>query len=288
MKLILSRKGFDSSSGGNSSPILPDGRMISLPIPDKQSPVSYDDIMWDEGSIGPLVSDLTHSRIPSTHYAHIDPDLYPHSLPRLPNWRPIFGQTGAAQGHLRNSKVQKGDIFLFFGLFRGTVLTHSKLNWDPKSLPRHVIWGWMQIDEIVSIDKYKIGKYKWAEYHPHFHRQNNINNFIYFSKKHLTLTGLNNKEVLGAGIFRFFSESLQLTAPSLSSPSLWQLPKWFYPENGRTPLTYHTDLTRWEKTPYATRLRTSGRGQEFVLKCDEYPESSDWLVNLFRSNLMQP
>ena len=33
MKLIFSRKGFDSSAGGIPSPILPDGRMISLPIP---------------------------------------------------------------------------------------------------------------------------------------------------------------------------------------------------------------------------------------------------------------
>ena len=33
MKVILSRKGFDSSYGGYPSPILPDGRMVSLPIP---------------------------------------------------------------------------------------------------------------------------------------------------------------------------------------------------------------------------------------------------------------
>ena len=33
MKVILSRKGFDSSFGGYPSPILPDGTLISLPIP---------------------------------------------------------------------------------------------------------------------------------------------------------------------------------------------------------------------------------------------------------------
>ncbi len=32
-KLILSRKGFDSASGGCPSPIFPDGTMFSLPIP---------------------------------------------------------------------------------------------------------------------------------------------------------------------------------------------------------------------------------------------------------------
>ena len=33
MKVILSRKGFDSSNGGCPSPILPDGTLLSLPIP---------------------------------------------------------------------------------------------------------------------------------------------------------------------------------------------------------------------------------------------------------------
>jgi hypothetical protein len=33
MKVILSSKGFDSASGGKPGPILPDGTLISLPIP---------------------------------------------------------------------------------------------------------------------------------------------------------------------------------------------------------------------------------------------------------------
>jgi hypothetical protein len=35
MKVILSRKGFDSGYGGIPSPVLPDGTMLSLPIPSK-------------------------------------------------------------------------------------------------------------------------------------------------------------------------------------------------------------------------------------------------------------
>ncbi len=34
MKIILSRKGFDGTYGGYPSPIFPDGRMLSMPIPD--------------------------------------------------------------------------------------------------------------------------------------------------------------------------------------------------------------------------------------------------------------
>ncbi len=33
MKVVLSRKGFDSANGGIPSPIMPDGTMLSLPIP---------------------------------------------------------------------------------------------------------------------------------------------------------------------------------------------------------------------------------------------------------------
>jgi len=45
------------------------------------------------------------------------PALSHSSLPREPGWRPLFGQSGAAQGHLRNQHVNIGDVFLFFGLF---------------------------------------------------------------------------------------------------------------------------------------------------------------------------
>jgi len=45
MKIILSRKGFDSTYGGFPSPIFEDGRMISLPIPishEKEKLFTYD------------------------------------------------------------------------------------------------------------------------------------------------------------------------------------------------------------------------------------------------------
>jgi hypothetical protein len=44
MRIVLSRKGFDSGSGGCPSPIFPDGSMLALPIPDRRSTVRYCDI----------------------------------------------------------------------------------------------------------------------------------------------------------------------------------------------------------------------------------------------------
>ncbi len=59
MRIILSRKGFDSSAGGCPSPIFPDGRLFSLPIPDKTSPIVYSEIHYDDIDVGQLVSQLT-------------------------------------------------------------------------------------------------------------------------------------------------------------------------------------------------------------------------------------
>ncbi len=42
MKLILSRKGSDSKYGRMPSPILPDGTLLSLPIPSADSDIGYD------------------------------------------------------------------------------------------------------------------------------------------------------------------------------------------------------------------------------------------------------
>lgn len=41
MRIILSRKGFDSEYGGCASPILPDGKMISMPIPSESGNCKY-------------------------------------------------------------------------------------------------------------------------------------------------------------------------------------------------------------------------------------------------------
>ena len=284
MKLIFSRKGFDSSAGGSPSPIFPDGRMVSLPIPDKQSPIQYSDINWREFNIGAIVADLTHGRTMPSYRAHLDPDLCGDSLPRLSEWKPIFGQAGAAQGHLRSKGVGAGDIFLFFGLFRRVLYISRKLEWNTGSLPCHVLWGWLQIEEVLKVDGCDLTRYKWAKYHPHFHRGLEANNTVYVAREHLSLPGVGKGELAGAGVFPCFSQKLQLTAHSAVTPSQWEIPQWFYPRNGRSPLTYHGDLARWQRTERGTRLKTVARGQEFILDCREYPEAIDWLKMLLEGS----
>ncbi len=244
MKIILSRKGFDSTSGGTPSPILPDGRMVSFPIPDKQSPIRYSDIRWQEFNLGLLVFDLTRGRIPPSHHAHLDPDLSHESLPRSLEWKPIFGQTGAAQGHLRKCGVQENDVFLFFGLFRQVVCKSGKLEWDNISQPRHVLWGWLQIGKVLNVEGHDKACPDWVEYHPHLHRSLEKNNTVYLSKAALELPGANNQGIAGAGVFPNFSNQIQLTVQSATTPSTWALPRWFYPKQSGRSLTYSNELSR--------------------------------------------
>lgn len=51
MRIIISRKGFDSKYGGVPSPILPDGRLLSLPIPLADN-LTYSEIRCDGASVG--------------------------------------------------------------------------------------------------------------------------------------------------------------------------------------------------------------------------------------------
>ena len=259
------------------SPILPDGRMISLPIPDKQSPIRYADISINGENIAPLVSNFTRGRVKPHYGTHLDPDLSTGNLPRIAGWRPIFGQTGAAQGHLCKNGVQKGDLFLFFGLFRRATLTSGKYSLLKGSPLIHAVWGWLQIGEILPVDSSKKLLPAWAGYHPHCYRGPEHNNVLYVSSNRLSLGQVVLEDCSGAGIFPNFSVKRQLTAPSAPNPSLWGLPEWFFPQNGLTPLTYHADPGRWRRVEHGTELRTAARGQEFILDCDEYPEAFQWL-----------
>ena len=71
MKVILSRKGFDSSNGGIPSPIMEDGQLIPFPIPSCDLD-RYDDLYYKDDSYHKLVSDLKYK---GGETCHVDPDL---------------------------------------------------------------------------------------------------------------------------------------------------------------------------------------------------------------------
>ena len=282
MRLILSRKGFDSSAGGCPSPVLPDDSLCVLPIPDPQSRIRYDDIVFENRRLGKIVRDLTDGRIRGGHGAHLDPDLVADAYPRESGWRPVLGQTGSAQGHLRNQGVEPGDLFLFFGVFRRAELHNRRWRFVPGSRPFHAIWGWLHVARIHTIDELAPDALPWARYHPHFHGQPDAGNTLYESSDTCQLpTGA---EVFsGSGVFPTLRDELILTDPHSRLPTRWRLPAAFYPGEERPALSYHTKPGRWSLEPPWCYLTCAARGQEFVLDLDAYPELAGWLAGLLRT-----
>ncbi|MBB3140019.1 Nmad3 family putative nucleotide modification protein [Halomonas organivorans] len=279
MKLILSRKGFDTSAGGVPNPILPDGRLLALPIPDARSVIPYRAITQQGEPLGPLVADLTRGRVSPDAGAHLDPDLHPGQLPRAPGWRPLFGQMASAQSHLRNQGVGPGDLFLFFGLFRDVERVDGRWRFVPASRPRHVLWGWLQVGEALALGERLPVGVEWAHEHPHCQRLDAPRNMLYIASPRLTIDryaiGLP-----GAGIFTHYATRHCLTAPNAETVSAWELPAWFQPGEGRSPLTYHADPRRWRRRADRVALQAVARGQEFVLDGEQYPEAIPWAREL--------
>jgi len=282
MKIILSRKGFDSSVGRVASPILPSGRLCSLPIPtvDGENAPRYRDILYDGQSPGKLVHDLTGDSNWPDRPAHLDPDLNSASVPRLPGWRGVFGQAGAAERHLQNQHVGKGDVFLFYGWFKQVECSNGEYYYLQGAPDLHVIFGWLQIEERIPVAQ-RARIPAWACDHVHCRRaQPRALDSLYIATERITLPGI-SLDTPGAGIFPRYHPSLCLTDQEpYESRRMWRLPSWMFPGEGRATLTYHADPKCWERRADYALLKSAGRGQEFVLDCDYYPEAIEWLANL--------
>jgi hypothetical protein len=280
MKIILSRKGFDASAGGVASPIFPDGTLLSLPIPDQNGTVTYADLCWGENQLGTLVEGVTHGRINRQRRAHLDPDLYPAICARPPAWRPLLGQDGAAQSHLTNQGVGVGDLFLFFGWFRAVEPQHGYYRFIKNAPDLHLLYGWLQVGAVLTGTQLVEEPPVWAAGHPHCSGGRGARNTLYIASEQLTLDG-SVTTCPGAGFFPLYQKKLCLTAKGRLRTH-WRLPRWFYPDGDKPPLSYHTDPTRWSCDDDYAYLRSAMRGQEFVLDTQYYPEAMVWVALLLR------
>jgi hypothetical protein len=287
MRLIFSRKGFDSQYGGVPSPIFPDGSILSLPIPSQGDARILSDMCHGDINIGDLAADLTGNRFSRNSHVHFDPDLHGPILERSPGWLPAFGQVAAAQSHLANQGVGEGDLFLFFGWFRRVEYYGGYWRYVPRTPNFHSIFGWLQVGEVVRVNeriKDLADNYPWLRSHPHvaaaasFESQNNT---IYVGADSLRL-GRTPLGINGGGVFREFVPRLRLTADG-KTRSLWKLPAWFSPEGRLSSLSYHGKQSRWTQQGDSVLLQTVAKGQEFVLNSEHYPESESWIEDLFAS-----
>ncbi|MFC4258446.1 hypothetical protein ACFOZ5_05270 [Marinobacter lacisalsi] len=282
MRLILSRKGFDSSAGGCPNPVFPDGSALSLPIPDSQSPIRYEHVKHKGESIGKLVEDLTAGKVSRHDGAHLDPDLVHAAYERSPDWKPILGQHGQAQSHLMKQGVGEGDLFLFFAVFRSVEYLKGGWRFVPGTRPFHGLWGWLQVAEVVPLD----GRREppgWTTYHSHHYGTRGVHNTLYLSGEDASLRSTGSS-LAGAGVFRQMLPEHRLTHPAATRLTEWLLPAAFYPSGERPPLSYHHNRERWHRCgDYTCSLRSAARGQEFVLDLDLYPELVPWVVGLLQA-----
>src|SRR5882724_3216329 len=170
MKIVFSRKGFDSTPeyGGVASPIMPDGSLVSLPIPSThRGSIRYDKLHGSHGTLGSLITDLTGGTYNGSDTAHVDPDLRANTLAnRRKGWRPIFGQAGAAQSHLAGAHIGEGDLFLFFGWFRRVEFRGGSYRYVPSAPDLHVIFGWLQVAVVLPArPSVRAQAPDWAQYH---------------------------------------------------------------------------------------------------------------------------
>ena len=311
MKIIISRKGFDSKYGGCPSPIIGD-RPISLPIPIGPPCQTYGAVEFlcpsgDKTSLAKVVKDLGGKTpenvvIDENTEVHLDPDLQCGSLKGRSDsdWRASLGQSDAALSHLRNQEVDVGDLFLFFGWFRKAewkgVGNSKKLHYVEKAPDQHVLFGWLQVGEIRKVENAQQRsdvkkEYQWLDKHPHMQGQFPKRNAIYIAQKNLKVEGcdaINEKELPGGGVFSEIREkSLVLTMESPNQRrSIWKLPSFF-----ESNLTYNNDtkvVKKWAAIPACDsgkwkRLDAAKIGQEFV----HTPTDNsyvEWLEKLFIPN----
>jgi len=265
MRIILSRKGFDSANGAQPNPILPDGTLLSLPIPDKRGNNSFSFLYWNGMSYYEIIHSLKPgTKLKAENMCHLDPDLREEVKSRKPGFKPAFGQSDTALSHLRRNHVSIGDLFLFFGWFRATEIKNGNLVYQKNAPDQHIIYGYMQIGSIIEK---KTDAPEWLKEHPHIADQkdrNDDSNAIFLPSDSLSFL----PELKGCGVLDYRPNRV-LTKVGMSR-RCWDLPSFFKD----VEISYHPNPWR---TNY---FKSAGRGQEFVFEAT--PLIIEWAKHIIK------
>lgn len=246
MNVILSRKGMDSRSGGIPSPILPDGTLLSFPIPDGTSGKPYADLTYKGQSLQEIICQVSpRFDFIKNETCHLDPDIYNGLGGRGSSWKPAYGQCDASATHLDKMGVGVGDVFLFYGMYRQTEYREDgTLQYTHGAPILHIIYGYMKVGEILR-DPAEI-KARCPQ-HPHAFNAERGNNRLYIPDAY--------------GTFRY-DDKLVLTKRGQDSRRLWALPPFF--AEGGISISWQGDNRPVLKGDHA-ELNSVCRGQEFVI-----------------------
>lgn len=265
MRIILSRKGFDSANGAQPNPILPDGTLLSLPIPDKKGNNPFSSLYWN----GMSYYDIIHSLKPGTKLkaedmCHLDPDLREEVKDRTQGWKPAFGQSEGALTHLRNHGVSIGDLFLFFGWFKATEEKDGQLMYKKGAPDQHVIYAYMQIGSIIER---KSDAPEWLREHPHVGDKKNrddSSNAIFLPPENLSFMS----DHKGCDVLNYRRDRI-LTKDGMSR-RYWALPSFFK----NVKISHHPNP--WKDDYFVS----AAIGQEFVMEAN--PEIMEWVRQIIK------
>lgn len=261
MKVIFSRKGFDSSSGGIPSPILPNGTLLSLPIPSPKDGIPYSALTYKGKSYYEIIHSLSHrTKIAPSTVCHLDPDLRRDVLPRE-NWLPAFGQAGSSLMHLYNQSVGIGDIFLFFGWYRQTVILDGRLRFVPGAPDLHIIYGYLQIGNIIK-SKDDLPYELYAHPHAADFRWETNKNALFLPTETLSLS----PSLPGYACLDYAPKRVLTKEGCMRR--IWDLPQCFWD----IPISYNRKA--WSEEGF----KSAGRGQEFVFEPNA--EALEWVKNI--------
>ncbi|TMW71257.1 hypothetical protein [Alteribacter natronophilus] len=302
-KLILSRKGFDSSAGHGYSPYDPEtGRYIVLPIPEtaeRGGGPGYRDLELEPGYLSNIKAKNLHELINhkslnyssktkavvNKHPAHYDP------VTGRPPWHTngpsygAFGQSDAAAGHLRNHGVGEGSVFLFFSRFKPVSDRLHPLDlrmaWTDGA---YFLYGWLKVGKVYTAANQDELPGEIRRQHPHGSPEdfdNRSNNIIFTAADRL----FDDCDIPGTGVFPKLTDDLLLSSPEhRNKPTVWKLPS-FFQEEKYCPTYLNAPRTlkdRWFHCGEDSGLcyvQSTARGQEYVSPLEGKSEA--WLRELF-------
>ena len=282
-RVVISRKGFDSSTGKKpprASPIFKNGSIFSIPVHiDNETPHSFKEVSYAGINAYDAIKHV-YSNCRKQVYSENDACHYDPNLSTKPG---LFGQQGSDQRELEKGSVSEGDLFLFFGWFK----TYEFKDYF-KNLDCHHLFGWLQIGSIVQgTNKIKIFCEERNIKHPHSYGSW-TKNTLYIANNHLEshYGVLRNK---GSGLFPETNEKLVLSEQENKRKSMWKMPEKYFLEIGESLCAdemFSVPNSRGPRNWFNSRQLTIdthvGNWQEMVLNSEEYPSIEKWAFDLIK------
>jgi len=269
MKIIFSRKGFDSAAGGFPSLIFPDNTLFSIAIPSNPSHCDYGRLAFRYGEepIQDILNQTTNRRIHSNgkrhacDYSAADQGCHHDPMYLKESNQLVLGQTEQSESHLRNQGVSASDVFLFYGWFRRVAPTGGCWNYVHDAPDVHLIWSWMTVGSALRLDTQEdinaaLAAFPGLNVHAHLATDwDQLPNSVYISEEH--------------GLLRFSRSGCLTDLRHHEGRSKWRLPACF---NQPRAFSY---LKSFSLSGADVIVRYRGRGQEFVLDLDKVTSVGD-------------